>query len=214
MGITLLKLVGGFGMIWAITKTCLEWTGKMHLIRASVSASAAWAVDLYGVLSAPSHPSTVAIFSVSVGLVGLLVYVEKRKVHRCRSQAGSSPIDSRSAQQEPDGRMVSFGSNDAIGRSQVHQEWENLEEGDREIIREIVLKGGLMESDITALLKARGFLQYDNAYEPITHRVNFIHCDYSGYHSIVPACQGSLCEKIREEFRDDGISNERRSQSH
>ena len=210
MGITLLKLVGGFGMIWAIAKICLEWTGQMHLIQASVQASAAWAVNLYGVLSAPSPPSTVAIFSASVGLVGLLVYVEKKKGHRWRSGSGLSPLDNPHSPQESDGRMAYFLTNEADWRSQVHQEWEKLEEGDREVIREIVLKGGLMESDITALLQARGFIRYGNPYEPIADRVNFIQCDYTGYHSIVPGCYSSLCEKIREELRDDSISRERR----
>ena len=79
MGITVLKLIGGFGMLWAAGKTFLEWTGKIDLIRISLGAFAAWAVDLYGALSAPSHQFTVVIFSLSVSLVGMLVYIEKRK---------------------------------------------------------------------------------------------------------------------------------------
>lgn len=195
-------------MLWVAGKTVLEWTGKIDLIRTSLGAFAAWAVDLYGALSAPSHRSTVVIFSLSVSLVGMLVFIEKRKGRLWRSACQASREENVGGRLEAEKIATSMASTVAISYQQVKEEWEQLEEGEREIIREIVLKGGLMESDITAILKARGFVQYDVTYEPITDRISFIQCDYTGYHSIVPACRSWLSQKIQEEMRDESFSNE------
>ncbi len=93
-----------------------------------------------------------------------------------------------------------------VSKPRLDEEWDSLDEGDREVAREIVLHGGLMEPDIIAFLKARGFLPYGKAYEPIADRVSFIQCDYVGYHSIAPGFQSLVEEKIGEKFQDDSFS--------
>ena len=84
MGITFLKLVGGMGAVWAATKMVLEGTGEMAFIRGRVNESAAWAAKVYSMLSAPSQPSTLLILGVSVGLFGLLVFVDHQKARTFR----------------------------------------------------------------------------------------------------------------------------------
>jgi len=210
MGITFLKLVGGLGALWAATKMGLEWTGQMNLVRDSVAQSAAWAVKVHAVLSAPSQPSTLLIMSLSVGFFFLLVYVDNRnrrsRIFRLPLSPGSSRHQREQREKDPYSARIS--SNRPVSPFQLQEEWESLEESDRETVREVVLKGGLMESDITALLKARGFLQDGAAYESIADRVSFIQCDFTGYHSIVPVCRSWLSEKIHEELKDESCSNE------
>ncbi len=208
MGITFIKLVGGLGALWAATKMALEWTGKMNLVRESVSESAAWAVQLYAVLSAPSQPSTLLILSVSVGLFGLLVCFDNRRSRIFQYSSRNGLAKNQNESSEKDKLTAQIAGNRAINHQRLQEEWESLDERDREVSREIVLKGGLMESDITALLKARGFIPYEALYEPIADRVSFIQCDYTGYHSLVLVCQPWLSKKIQEEFKDDTFLNE------
>ena len=195
-------------MLWAVGKTVFEWTGRMDFIQTSLGVLSAWVVDLYGVLSAPSHQSTVVIFSLSLSLVGMLVYIEKRRGRKWQSTLGVSRGNDDAGGPGEEKFSTSTVSRGAINYRQIQEEWDHLEEGEREIVREIVLKGGLMESDISAILKARGFLQYEATSAPITDRISFIQCDYTGYHFIVPACQSWLSEKIHEEMKDESFSHE------
>ena len=77
-------------------------------------------------------------------------------------------------------------------RVKVSEEWNSLDEADKEVIREIVSQKGLWESDITALLQARGFVHHTASFDSLAERVSFVHCDYAGYHSIPPEYQAPL----------------------
>ena len=205
MGITGLKTLCGIGLLWALTKTGLEWTNNMPWIREVFMDSSERGRELFAMLPAVSYPTTVEIFGASACLYGLLVFFEHRKASRGRIRFGwgnSEPCPRSQGQGDGPERGERVGG---YSWNQVCQIWDDLEESDREIVREIVIKGGLMESDITALLKARGFIQHDHAYEPIAERVPFIQCDFMGYHSIVPAWKSWLCGKIREELRDESF---------
>lgn len=74
----------------------------------------------------------------------------------------------------------------------VAEEWKNLDDADKEVIREIVSQKGLWETDIIALLQARGFVYHTAHFDSLAERVSFVHCDYAGYHSIPPEYQAPL----------------------
>jgi len=205
MGKKGLKLLAGLGVLWSVTKTLLEWLGSIDIIAESFNEPG-WIGEVYTFLHTPSPTSNLLVFSISFSLFGFLRYYEKRKRETPRyitlpqtSTFQVSPVKKERTSEQPS--PVS-----EVSKPRLDEEWDSLDEGDREVAREIVLTGGLMESDIIALLKTRGFLPYDSAYEPIADRVSFIQCDYVGYHSIAPGFQSLVEEKIAEEYQDDSFS--------
>jgi len=87
-------------------------------------------------------------------------------------------------------------------RVNVSEEWHDLDEVDKEVIREIVSQKGLWENDIVALLQARGFLHSTATFDPLAERVSFVHCDYAGYHSIPPEYQTQVEGVIANDYRE------------
>jgi len=84
----------------------------------------------------------------------------------------------------------------------IAEEWNSLDEVDKEVIREIVSQKGLWENDIVALLQARGFLHATATFDPVAERVSFVHCDYAGYHSIPPEYQSQVEGVIANDYRE------------
>lgn len=91
----------------------------------------------------------------------------------------------------------------SIIKQRIEEEWESLEEVDKETIREIVVQGGLWESDILALLQARGFLYHRVRYDSLADRVSFVECDYAGYHSILPEYHALLEEVLAAAYAEN-----------
>jgi len=205
MGKKGLKLLAGLGVLWSVTKTLFEWLGNIDFIAESLNEPG-WIREVYTFLHTPSPTSNLLVFSISLSLFGCLRYYEKRKREPPRyitlPQTSTFQVSWVKKERTPETPSPIS----EVSQPRLDEEWDNLDEGDREVAREIVLTGGLMEPDIIALLKARGFLPYDSAYEPIADRVSFIHCDYVGYHSIAPGFQSLVEEKIAEEYRDDSFS--------
>ena len=82
-------------------------------------------------------------------------------------------------------------------RVEVAEEWSRLGEADKEVIREIASQKGLWETDITALLQARGFLHPSSGrFDSVAERASFVHCDFAGYHSIPPEYQAPLAKVL------------------
>ena len=82
-------------------------------------------------------------------------------------------------------------------RGDVAKEWSRLDEADKEVIREIVSQKGLWETDIIALLQARGFLHPSSArFDSVAERASFVHCDFAGYHSIPAEYQAPLASVL------------------
>ncbi len=205
MGKYVLKLLAGLGVLWSVTKTLLEWLGNIDFIAENFKEPG-WIREVYTFLHTPSPTSNLLVFSISFSLFGFLRYYEKRKRETPRyitlPQTSTFQVSRLKKEHTPEKPSPVS----EVSQPRLDEEWDSLDEGDREVAREIVLTGGLMESDIIALLKARGFLPYDSAYEPIADRVSFIQCDYVGYHSIVPGFQSLVEEKIAEEYQDDSFS--------
>jgi hypothetical protein len=84
----------------------------------------------------------------------------------------------------------------------VSEEWHDLDEVDKEVIREIVSQKGLWENDIVALLQARGFLHSTATFDPLAERVSFVHCDYAGYHSIPPEYQSQVESLLANDYAE------------
>ena len=134
-----------------------------------------------------------------------MVYHEKKKRERDRyiplpqtSTFQASGVNKVPAPAKPS-------TSTTVNKQHFDEEWDSLDEGEREIVRELLNNGGLMEPDVIALLQARGLLPYKGAYEPIADRVSFITCDYVGFHTIAPEFQSLLEDKIAEESRDDSF---------
>ena len=82
-------------------------------------------------------------------------------------------------------------------RAEVAEEWSRLDEADKEVIREIASQKGLWETDIIALLQARGFLHASiSRFDSVAERASFVHCDFAGYHSIPPEYQAPLAKVL------------------
>ena len=87
----------------------------------------------------------------------------------------------------------------------VEEEWNKLEEAEKEVIRAIASQEGLWETDIIALLETRGFLQPKGTLESLAERVSFVHSDYAGYHSIPPKYQAQLVRVLANENAEDSF---------
>ena len=207
--IPILKTLGGIGALWGVLKTVLEWTGYIQVMGASVTDSSAWILGVLTVLNAPSQSMTLLITVVSFGVFGMLVLRDGKERPPGRwkhKQGGGNELDIQSGSESYPGRM---GNSQVLRNQQFQEEWEQLEEGDREVLREIILKGGLLDSDIAAILQARGFPPtQDEVQRTIADRVCFLVCDYSGYHSVHPVCHAWLRQKILSEMRDESMAGE------
>ena len=208
MGTTLLKFIGGLGALGVAMSMALEWTGSMDRVRENVIPFRAWGVTVNTTLQVPFLPSTLVIFIMAAEGGSLVAYLKNRK-GRVPRYAGN-PVFSENLTGRLDlkGLQACGVHYPTIRNQRCKEEWEHLEERDREVIREIVLKGGLMEADISALRHARGLEEPGRIPVPLTERVSFIHVDYTGYHSIVPAFLLWLNQKIQEEMRDESIAQE------
>ena len=87
----------------------------------------------------------------------------------------------------------------------VEEEWNKLEEAEKEVIRAIASQEGLWETDIIALLETRGFLQPKGTLESLAERVSFVNSDYAGYHSIPPEYQAQLVSVLANENAEDSF---------
>jgi len=141
----------------------------------------------------PAPITTLLVLALSLSVLGILLFLAPTK----RKSPSSTPLPCTprpSIRKEPVTRPWGPPDRSTItqDRADVAEEWNSLEEADKEAIRAIVSQEGLWETDIIALLQARGFLHPTATLEALADRVSFVHCDYAGYHSVPPEYQAEL----------------------
>jgi len=143
----------------------------------------------------------VLVFSLSVLGILFLHGHTKRSSPKQIPWPPTLPRESVHEEQQPFTAPLSADSH-TITKERVEEEWNSLDEVDKEVIREIVSQKGLWENDIVALLQARGFLHATATFDPLAERVSFVHCDYAGYHSIPPEYQSQVEGVIANDYRE------------
>jgi hypothetical protein len=138
----------------------------------------------------PAPTTTLLVLALSLIVLGILFFLDRPK----RKAPPPAPLPRTPRPSIPKERVSrSWGPPDrptiTQDRVDVAEEWNSLEEADKEAIRAIVSQEGLWETDIIALLQARGFLHPTATLEALAERVRFVHCDYAGYHSVPPEYQ-------------------------
>jgi hypothetical protein len=200
------KLLSGFDILLSVTTIALkaEWFGNGTFFTERFTQPE-WLEKGYHFLNTISPNGILFLLCTSVGLYVGLVYYEKkkRKKYRPKKYPKTSTLQTGGVKKVPAPTKPSTST--TVSKQRLDEEWERLDEGEREIVRELVNNGGLMEPDVIALLQARGLLPYKGAYEPLAERVNFITCDYVGFHSIAPEYQALLKEKLEQESKDDSF---------
>ena len=146
-----------------------------------------------------SDPTTsLLVLAVSWSVLGILFFLvrSKRKARSLFSVSrplGTSRRKTQASRPQPHPDRPT----PTKDRVEVAQEWRRLDEADKEIIREIVSQKGLWETDIIALLQARGFLHPSSSrFDSVAERASFVHCDFAGYHSIPPEYQAPLASVL------------------
>ena len=146
-----------------------------------------------------SDPTTsLFLLAVSWTVLGILFFLVRTK-RKARSPFPlSRPLDaSRHKTQAPRPRPLPDRPAFTKDRVEVAEEWSRLDEADKEVIREIASQKGLWETDIIALLQARGFLHPSSGrVDSVAERASFVHCDFAGYHSIPPEYQAPLASVL------------------
>ncbi len=146
-----------------------------------------WLETFFRMVLTPSSTTTLLVLALSLSVLGILFFLERTK----RKAPPSTPLPRTprpSIRKERVSRPQRSPESPTITKNQVEvaEEWNSLEEADKEAIRAIVSQEGLWETDIIALLQARGFLHPSATLNSLSERASFVHCDYAGYHSIPP----------------------------
>ena len=162
----------------------------------NIGADRDWLSPVMDVILTPLPVSSIGLLAGSLGVLIILLFLGRTK-KKSSTQIPLAPITPiEKPHKEPQLTSPSPSKeNFATLKDRVEKEWNNLEEADKETIRELVVQGGLWESDIIALLKTRGLLYGMARYDSLADRVSFVQCDYAGYYSIFPEYH-SLVEAI------------------
>ena len=154
----------------------------------------------------PAPTTTLLVLALSLIVLGILFSFDRPK----RKAPPSAPLPRTPRPSISKERVSrSWGPPDRPpiiqDRVDVADEWNSLEEADKEAIRAIVSQEGLWETDIIALLQARGFLHPTATLEALAERVNFVHCDHAGYHSVPPEYQAELVGVLANDQGEDSF---------
>ncbi len=165
-----------------------------------------WMGTLSRVALTPLPISNAWVLVLSLIILGMLLVLGRTK----RDSAKQIPLPPTSPQKHVHEEQRNLTTplltdNHAITKKRVEEEWNNLEEADKETIREMVIQGGLWESDIIALLRARGFLHHTIRYDSLADRVSFVQCDHAGYHSILPEYHSLLEGILATDYAEDAF---------
>lgn len=162
--------------------------------------------SVFRLLLAPLPISDVWVLVGSLVVLCILFFIGPSKRSRPKPTV-AFPIPSPEptpAEPQPSPPLLPTDS-PAITQERVKEEWNGLDEADKETIREMVVQGGLWESDIIALLQVRGFLYHNSRYDSLADRVTFVQCDYTGYHSILPEYQALLEGVLAADYAEDSF---------
>ncbi len=164
-----------------------------------------WLETFFRMVLTPSSTTTLLVLALSLSVLGILFFLERTK----RKAPPSTPLpraprpsirkERVSRPQRPPERHTITNTKAGVD---VSEEWNSLDEADKEVIREIVSQKGLWENDIVALLQARGFLHSTATFDPLAERVSFVHCDYAGYHSIPPEYQTQVESLLANDYAE------------
>lgn len=182
-----------------------------ELIRVGLIGEGGPGIGWMGLLShialTPLPVSNVLILACSLSVLGILFLLGQTK-RSSPKQVPLPPTPSRKSmpeEQQPFTRPLSVESV-AIIKKRIEEEWENLEEMDKETIREMVVQGGLWESDILALLQVRGFSYRTLRHDSLADRVSFVQCDYAGYYSIIPEYHSFLEDILATDYAEEALA--------
>jgi len=162
-----------------------------------------WIETFFRMVLTPSSTTTLLVLALSLSVLGILFFLERTKrvdlppVSLPRTPRPSIRREHVSRPQRPPDRHTITKTKAGVD---VSEEWNSLDEVDKEVIREIVSQKGLWENDIVALLQTRGFLHSTATFDPLAERVSFVHCDYAGYHSIPPEYQTQVEGVIANDY--------------
>ena len=165
-----------------------------------------WIETFSCVVPMPAPITTILVLVLSLSVLGVLFFLGRTKpkappsVPLPRTPGPSIPKERVSRSWGPPDRPPIIQD-----RVDVAEEWNSLEEADKEAIRAIVSQEGLWETDIIALLQARGFLHPTATLEALAERVNFVHCDHAGYHSVPPEYQAELVGVLASDQGEDSL---------
>jgi hypothetical protein len=125
------------------------------------------------------------ILVVSLSALGILC-VPKRTTRCPVKQRPLPPTPRRESMHEAQypASLPHTRDHQTITEERIDEEWHTLEDADKEAIREIIVQGGLWESDIIALLQVRGLRSRQTRGESLADRISFVQCDHTGYYSI------------------------------
>jgi len=165
-----------------------------------------WLETFSRLVLTPAPTTTLLVLALSLSVLGILLFLEPTK----RKAPPPIPLPrtpSTSIRQEKVSRPWGPPDRPPITQDSVDvaEEWNSLEEADKEAIRAIVSQEGLWETDIIALLQARGFLHPTATLEALAERVSFVHCDYAGYHSVPPEYQAELVGVLANDRGEDSL---------
>lgn len=163
---------------------------------------AGWLETLHRLALAPLPISNIGILVCSLSILGILLVLgqTKRDASKKIPLPHTSPRETIHDKPQP---VPLPAADSLITKAHVEEEWHRLEEADKETIREIVVQEGLWESDIIALLQARGLLSHHARYDSLAERVSFVQCDFAGYHSILPDYRSLLEDVLAADYAED-----------
>jgi hypothetical protein len=165
-----------------------------------------WIETFSRLVPMPAPTMTLLVLALSLIVLGTLFFLDRPK----RTVPPPAPLPRTPGPSIPKERVSrSWGPPDRPpiiqDRVDVAEEWNSLEEADKEAIRAIVSQEGLWETDIIALLQARGFLHPTATLEALAERISFVHCDYAGYHSVPPEYQAELVGILANDQSEDSL---------
>jgi len=163
-----------------------------------------WLGALVELALTPLPISNVGGLAGSLSILGILLFLGRTPKKSPTPIHFSPTMPIQEVNKEPQHGIRSLSEeNLSVLREQMEEEWTNLEEVDKETVREMVIQGGLWESDMLALLKARGLLYRTTRYDSLADRVSFVQCDYSGYHTILPEYHSFIEKLITADYAEE-----------
>ena len=162
---------------------------------------------LFHFVLTPTTTSILLVLVFSLSVWGILLFLERTK-RNTPSPAPSWPPTPRGRMHQKQLSKPRPRPQDrptiTKNRIEIEEEWNILDEEDKEAIRAIVSQGGLWEADIIALLKARGFL-HTATVDSLAERVSFVDCDYARYYSILPEYQALLDLLLAKDYAENSL---------